>query len=129
MRILVGGGDGTVGWVLSVIEQIFTAEQPSVAVLPLGTGNDLSRVLKWGSVYTDQSLVKILYKVQESRCVKLDRWKIHTEPNNEIENENETSASTINSTQGEKLKNDVMSNYFSIGADAHVCLEFHERRG
>lgn len=74
LRVLVGGGDGTVGWVLSIIEQIFTSNPPSVAVLPLGTGNDLSRVLKWGSMYTDQSLVKILSKVQESRSIKLDRF-------------------------------------------------------
>ena len=140
LRLLVGGGDGTVGWVLSVIDQInFKSTPPAVAVLPLGTGNDLSRVLNWGSSYTDEPLTKILTKISNARCVKLDRWKIFTEPN--IESENEAGVSTSgdvanslgsisNNNQGyDKLKNDVMNNYFSIGADAHVTLEFHERRG
>jgi diacylglycerol kinase (ATP) len=74
LRLLVGGGDGTVGWVLSVIDQInFKSTPPAVAVLPLGTGNDLSRVLNWGSAYTDEPLTKLLTKVLNSRCVKLDR--------------------------------------------------------
>jgi diacylglycerol kinase (ATP) len=118
--------DGTVGWVLSVIDQIkFIGPPPSVAVLPLGTGNDLARTLNWGSGYTDESLSKILTKVSESRSIKLDRWKISTQPNQGVDlNSLEPDENAI-----EKLKNDEMNNYFSIGADAHVVLEFHERRG
>ncbi|CAF0912758.1 unnamed protein product [Brachionus calyciflorus] len=125
LRILVGGGDGTVGWVLSVIDQIkFLASPPSIAVLPLGTGNDLARALNWGGGYTDEPLTKILNKVLESRTTRLDRWQINTKPNMDVDtNEFDKEENVIS-----KLKNDVMNNYFSLGADAHVCLEFHERR-
>lgn len=76
-RILIGGGDGTFGWVLSVLEEAQDAllfKEPPCALLPLGTGNDLARVLSWGPGYTGEKVLNILRSVEHSNLVHLDRY-------------------------------------------------------
>ncbi|XP_074520277.1 diacylglycerol kinase zeta isoform X2 [Halichoeres trimaculatus] len=121
LRILACGGDGTVGWILSSLDELGLNPQPPVAVLPLGTGNDLARTLNWGGGYTDEPLSKILSHVEDGTVVQLDRWNLQVEPN-------QTAGAEPDEQQTDKLPLDVFNNYFSLGFDAHVTLEFHESR-
>uniref|UniRef100_A0A672UQW4 Diacylglycerol kinase n=1 Tax=Strigops habroptila TaxID=2489341 RepID=A0A672UQW4_STRHB len=74
-RILVCGGDGSVGWVLSEIDSLNLHKQCQLGVLPLGTGNDLARVLGWGSACDDDTqLPQILEKLERASTKMLDRW-------------------------------------------------------
>ncbi|KAF3430010.1 hypothetical protein E2986_08158 [Frieseomelitta varia] len=78
-RILVCSGDGSVGWVLSEIDRLGMHKQCQVGVLPLGTGNDLARVLGWGSSCDDDAhLPQLLEKYEKAGTKMLDRWSIMT---------------------------------------------------
>ncbi|KAF7992016.1 hypothetical protein HCN44_010836 [Aphidius gifuensis] len=122
LRVLACGGDGTVGWVLSIIDLIDISPSPAVGVLPLGTGNDLARSLGWGGGYTDEPITKILTHLDDSGIRLLDRWSLKVTPNPEGKNDDTTGRVKDN------LPLNVVNNYFSLGVDAHIALEFHEAR-
>ncbi|XP_072045698.1 diacylglycerol kinase zeta-like isoform X3 [Amphiura filiformis] len=125
LRILACGGDGTVGWILSEIDKLKFKPFPPVAVLPLGTGNDMARTLNWGRGYTDEPIYKILSQIEEGPMVQLDRWNLSIEPNKEAEINKEEADEQGLPDQGPL---EVFNNYFSLGADARTALEFHESR-
>ena len=97
-RILAVGGDGTVGWVLGVLDRLGAeagAEAaaavaagrpppppwvaPPVAILPLGTGNDLARTLGWGGglgCVRAAGLDALLADVAGAALTLVDRWGV-----------------------------------------------------
>lgn len=107
MRILACGGDGTIGWILNEVDNVkFQYGKPPVAILPLGTGNDLSRTLNWGRGYSGEPISDILNHVYMSKETPLDRWSIKMT----------------------NFPDKIMNNYMSLGVDAKVALQFHTLR-
>ncbi|XP_014509415.1 diacylglycerol kinase 1 [Vigna radiata var. radiata] len=116
-RVLVCGGDGTVGWVLNAIDKQNFVSPPPVAILPAGTGNDLARVLSWGGgmgpVEKQGGLSTFLHQIEHAAVTVLDRWKV-----------------TISNPQGKQQLQPTkfMNNYLGIGCDAKVALDIHNLR-
>ncbi|EDQ87685.1 uncharacterized protein MONBRDRAFT_37869 [Monosiga brevicollis MX1] len=113
-RILACGGDGTVGWILSALDTLqsfLRCPVPAVAILPIGTGNDLSRVLEWGPGYTGGNVRPLLMQTLDAFEVSLDRWRVDVAPESSGEHRTLT-----------------MSNYIGFGLDASIALDFHRQR-
>lgn len=115
--ILAAGGDGTAAWILNTMHAMKLSPAPSLGIIPLGTGNDLSRVLGWGHLYDKDSCgpFQILENLTRSKVVQLDRWSVQIK-----------SIRQLRLTRA--LKTMWMYNYLSIGVDAQVALDFHNTR-
>lgn len=99
--VVACGGDGTASSLAEVVAARGDAA-PALGVVPLGTGNDLARVLGWQGWSDVRALVAQL-AVAGRR--PLDRWRV----------------------MGPGLDRS-WCNYLSLGADARVALRFHHLR-
>ncbi|XP_032687982.1 diacylglycerol kinase theta isoform X2 [Odontomachus brunneus] len=134
-KILVCGGDGTIGWVLQCLDNVgqdSECSSPACAIVPLGTGNDLARVLCWGSGYTgDEDPLNLLRDVIDAEEIILDRWTVVFHPQEQDVGSNPqavANATGAGSSSEDNTQIYVMNNYFGIGVDADLCLDFHNAR-
>jgi len=130
-KILVCGGDGTIGWVLQCLDNVgqdSECQSPAVAIVPLGTGNDLARVLRWGPGYTGgEDPLNILKDLIDAEEIRLDRWTVVFHIEDKQDDKMPLSNST-GSTSEDNTQIFVMNNYFGIGIEAELCLDFHNAR-
>ncbi|XP_047500259.1 diacylglycerol kinase theta-like isoform X2 [Penaeus chinensis] len=130
-KILVCGGDGTIGWVLQCLDNVgqdSECQSPACAIVPLGTGNDLARVLRWGPGYNGgEDPINLLKDVIDAENVRLDRWTVVFHVDEKMEDKQPLTTS-IASTSEDNTQIFVMNNYFGIGIEAELCLDFHNAR-
>jgi diacylglycerol kinase (ATP) len=130
LRCAVAGGDGTASWVLAALHSAtWPAElpPPACAVLPQGTGNDLSRVCGWfdhpGALEalspsgTPAALLALLRAVEAAPPAPLDWWRLEV-----------TGTADADAGDAACSRSVLFTNYFSVGFDAGVALSFAAAR-
>ncbi|KAF6149075.1 hypothetical protein GIB67_018653 [Kingdonia uniflora] len=159
MKVMVAGGDGTAGWVLGSLAELFSQDRkpvPPTGIIPLGTGNDLSRSFGWGGSFPfawRSAIKRSLYKAVTGPISRLDRqvftvlcqslnfWNVAVsmpaeetiDPPYCLKRTEECTFSQGVDIEGELPKNmtsfeGVYYNYYSIGMDAQVAYGFHHLR-
>jgi diacylglycerol kinase (ATP) len=128
--LIVAGGDGTVSLAIDVCEAtgIPTEHLPFICVLPMGTGNDLSRTVGFGAGFSEPGACsacccaplpfdKTIDSMITAPRSSIDRWSIKFFD----------SPTTVGTGTGPELvfqRPVTMINYFSIGFDAHIAAKF-----
>jgi diacylglycerol kinase family enzyme len=100
--IIVVGGDGTITAVFSVLLRHPEFKNVKIGLIPLGTGNDLARVLNLYSALVTRGLLYIVRKLVVASSRDFDLWKVNGKF--------------------------AMANYFSAGIDARIAHDFNRDR-
>ena len=103
VRVLVCGGDGTCGWIYSCVDNVWSTvlrrcngqvhqssfkDHLPIAIMPLGTGNDLSRQFGWGKRFTSKMLKESeIWAVKNGTLTNLDRWRLIILPAKTVDDE------------------------------------------
>lgn len=100
--LIAVGGDGTVSAVLCQLMGSEYAKTVKIGLIPLGTGNDLARVLNLYKPYVNKGLLFLVRRLLLAQSRPFDIWKV----NNKI----------------------AFANYFSGGIDARIAHDFNRDR-
>lgn len=140
LRVLVCGGDGTCGWLMTAMENVGCTFP--LATMPLGTGNDLARTLRWGHGLTgSMRREQWLRRVARANIVGLDRWRVRLYdckeqitglPPTFVAGQQTPASSTASSSSSAastaREYNGVFNNYMGLGIEAHAIYAFHKAR-
>lgn len=96
------GGDGTVSAVLSAMLKGNYADKVKIGLIPLGTGNDLARVLNLYKPFVDRGLLFLVRRLLRAAPRPFDIWSVNGKF--------------------------AMANYFSGGIDARIAHDFNQDR-
>ncbi len=100
--LIAVGGDGTVSTILSVMQESGLAEKLRLGLIPLGTGNDLARVLNLYETFVNKGLLFLVRRLVHASSRPFDIWKVNGKF--------------------------VLANYFSSGIDARIAHDFNADR-
>ena len=100
--LIAVGGDGTVSSVLSIMLTSEYADKVQIGLIPLGTGNDLARVLHLYKPFVDKGLLYLVRRLLMAKSRPFDIW-------------------TVNGKYA-------LANYFSAGIDARIAHDFNQDR-
>ena len=100
--LIAVGGDGTVSAVLSTMLESGFATKVKIGLIPLGTGNDLARVLNLYKPFVDQGLLFLVRRLVRASSVPFDIWRVNGKY--------------------------ALANYFSGGIDARIAHDFNQDR-
>lgn len=143
LRILAAGGDGTVAWLMKTIKDLNLQPPPPIAIMPLGTGNDLSRSFNWGPAFmngwiaSDGGVYATLRRIALAKPALLDSWNVRLElPRADLEGKLPYGLSKIPSkgpgpmpgTDGGVQFSGMFWNYLSVGMDAQAAWGFSDLR-
>lgn len=115
LRVAVAGGDGTLNWVVTLLSTFYgitsDCKRPPLAIIPFGTGNDMSRSLGWGKSMSRSNLCyvgRLIENISTSKHMEdVDVWSV-------VVRRTDT---------GESTKHQ-MINYISFGQDAAITGDY-----